>query len=395
MKKLRTIFSPRNVAIWLTVVLLLITVPEFTKPAMSQTGAIVTMLYVDKADDKIKLCASVLTPKQGTSVEYQNYTGEGKTLAEAVDNVSLTLGKEMSFAHCDVFGIGDTLCDEGVVNVLDFMTRTKRISRNAVMINFVGDIEDFAESVVTISKDKQIKLDQMMQFDKRYILTYDSNVDSFWKGYYSDISLGILPQLEVSEKETDGAIQVELKDKKVYLVNNGSMSAFKHGKRAKVVPADMVQKINIFNLNEFTGVIMVEGVNDHIYNDADVIFNVTESKIGYTPKFENGQPIYEVKLEVTGFIEEIVDKDYDTDRLRKNKDFMSKAFIEKLTQTIEADMKEVVDYCVENNLDFLSVYNNFYHKKHKEFKSYLEEMGEEKYLEGIVLKPSIQIESAL
>ena len=70
MKKLKTIFSPRKILVWIFLFILAVTVPEFAKPAMSQTEAIVTMMCVDYVDDKFSLSASILTPAEGKKANY-------------------------------------------------------------------------------------------------------------------------------------------------------------------------------------------------------------------------------------------------------------------------------------------------------------------------------------
>ena len=79
-KKLKSIFSPKKLVLWLSILILIFTVPAFNKSAMSQTQAIVTMLCVDKIDDKIKVAATVLTPSQDKKANFQVYSGEGETL---------------------------------------------------------------------------------------------------------------------------------------------------------------------------------------------------------------------------------------------------------------------------------------------------------------------------
>ena len=80
MKKLKTIFSPRNIAAWLLILVLIIAVPELDAPAMSKTEAIVTTLCVDKVDNQIQVATTVLAPAEDKKVNLQVYTGSGKTL---------------------------------------------------------------------------------------------------------------------------------------------------------------------------------------------------------------------------------------------------------------------------------------------------------------------------
>ena len=89
MKKLKTLFSPRKLIIWLFLVILIFTVPEITKPAMSESEAIVTMMSIDKVDENIKVAAAVLTPAGEKKANYEVFSATGKTVGEAVENVSL------------------------------------------------------------------------------------------------------------------------------------------------------------------------------------------------------------------------------------------------------------------------------------------------------------------
>ena len=63
---------------------------------------------------------------------------------------------------------------------LDYMTRTKKVGRNTVLINFEGDIKDFASAVSNLNVEKSLRIEEIINFDKRYVLTKDSNVESFY-----------------------------------------------------------------------------------------------------------------------------------------------------------------------------------------------------------------------
>ena len=188
MKKLKTIFSPRKLIVWIFLIVLIVTVPEVTKPAMSETEAIVTMMSIDKVDESIKVSTAVLTPATEKKANYEVFSGTGKSVGEAVENVSLALGKSMGFAQCEIMAFGENLSSEGIMSSLDFMTRTRKVGRNALLINFSGDVEEFQQAVVNLNIEKSLPLEDIFDFDKRYIPTEDSNIHSFYKGYFSKIS---------------------------------------------------------------------------------------------------------------------------------------------------------------------------------------------------------------
>ena len=70
MKILKSIFSPRKLIIWIFILMIIITIPEFTEPAMSQTDAIVSMLCVDKKDNNFEIALSSEELKQRTDKEF-------------------------------------------------------------------------------------------------------------------------------------------------------------------------------------------------------------------------------------------------------------------------------------------------------------------------------------
>ena len=65
MRVLKQIFSPRRLLIWIFLIILIITVPEITRPSLSKTEAVVTMLCVERLEDGLtQVVSTVLTPTQ-------------------------------------------------------------------------------------------------------------------------------------------------------------------------------------------------------------------------------------------------------------------------------------------------------------------------------------------
>ncbi len=412
MQKLKSIFSPRKIFVWLTLFLLAVTSPELAKPAMSKTEAIVTALCVEKEEGEIKIASTVLTPLEGKKADYKVYTGSGRTLGEAVDNVSLSLGKLLSFAQCEIMAFGDNLCQDGVMPALDFMTRTKKVGSNAILINFSGDVNDFANSISTLNTDKSLKLQEILTFSRRYILWSDSNIEAFYKGYFSDISLGIMPHLKLEKTEQNTAIEVQAQNQssassssessssssksqqKQYFVNDGSMAVFKNGTKVLNLLPEQVKKATFFVNDEQKGTLIVNNVNDHLYNNASVVLNVLNKSSSAKANFKNGAPTMQVDVSFSVTVEE-VDEETPTDKfLTRNREFLTDRLIASTKQQVKQDMLSMVEFCKEHQLDLLGVYKQFYHTQYKPFKAYLNEVGKKNYLNDIEFEISVEIDSA-
>lgn len=406
MQKVKTIFSPRKLVIWLFVLLIIVTIPEFSKPAMSQTEAIVTLMLVDFKDDQFALSASVLAPGEGKKPTYNFYNAVGETLGDAMDNISLSIGKEMGFSQCEVMAFGDNLCSIGIISALDYMVRLKKVSRNAMLINFCGDIQDFSDAMKNLYTQKQLKIEQVINFDKQYILSEDSSIDNFYRGYFSDIGIGILPKITVEKQQADNAIQVQAnaqgesegtaqteQNEKLYLLNDGTMGIFKFGKKQTELNFESGQNMNLFVNKDYKGLLIINNVTDKIYDDATVVMNITKTKPKIKVSFENGKPIYKLDLTLTMYIEEIVQNEQKSSFMRRNKEFYTDTLLSKIKEKVENDLSNAVNFCKTNNLDILKIYQNFNCFKNKQFKEYLNQVGKENYLQGIDFQMNVTIES--
>lgn len=409
--KLKSMFSPRKLVVWLFVVAFIIAIPELTRPSLSQTEALVSMLCIEKKDNKYEIATTVLTPGQERKVNNQVYTGSGETLGEAVNNIAIALGKEMAFAQCEIVAFGEKICEESVIPSIDFMTRTKRVGRSAVLISFTGEAGDFAKAVTKLSEDKALRLDQIMHYDERYILSKHSNIDSFYKGYYSPIKTGIMPQIKLETSDNPGAIEVATQssggsaggqtqgkqsgggEEKKYLVNDGSTCVFYDGIKKFDLTPEQMQDINILQDNEQEGVLKVEHVTDEIYNDATIVFALTKKDIQLKPSFDGEKPVYTMDVEIRVLVDEVIDKDQSNKFLRRNKEFLTPSALAKLKETLHQKMMETIDFCKTNEIDLINVYREFNAKQYKKFQQHYEKTNG-KYLDGIEYKINIEINSA-
>ena len=410
MKKLKTIFSPRKLIVWIFLIVLIITVPEITKPAMSRTEAIITMMSIDKIDNNIKISTAVITPSSEKTTNYEVYSGVGKTVGEAVENVSLALGKSMGFAQCEIMAFGENLSNEGIMSSLDFMTRTRRVGRNAILINFSGDVEEFQQAVVNLNIEKSIPLEDVINFDKRYIPSADSNIHSFYKGYFSPISIGIMPKIQLLNNETNNSIEVESgstgggssnepgsgtggQNNQKYILNDGTVCVFKSGKKMLELTPTKMKNLNLLSNVEQEGTLKVENVNDELYKNSNVVLNIHDKKLTFSPKFENGKPIMDIKIELAVLVEEVDEENPNKSFLKRNKEFLTDELIKKTKETVKENCCEVIDYCKTNQTDLIGVYENFYRKEYKKFKKYYE-AKQEKYLNDVEFNITVKVSSS-
>ena len=152
-----------------------------------------------------------------------------------------------------------------------------------------------------------------------------------------------------------------------------------------------MQKVNLFTNSSDKGTIIVEGVTDHIYDDAKVVVDILEKNSKIKVSFDGDTPVYSADVELIVFIDEVVQENPTDKFLVRNQDFFTEALIEKLKEKVLSSMNEAVNLIKEQNMDVLDIYKNFSRKQYKKFTEYLERVGMENYLQGVRFDFNVEI----
>ena len=419
MQKFKMIFSPRKMIIWVSLLVLVISFQYTNQPAQSQTQAIVTALAIDKTNENmIEVSAVILTPVQGSSTKRKTYSAEGIDITTAINNISLQLGKQIGFGQCDIMAIGDNLCEENAMKALDYLNRTKRVGRNAVLINFSGETEDFANCVVQLNDNMSLKVSEIINFNREYIVATETNIESFFKGYYGDLGLSIMPKIKVSETEEINAVKIKVEDsgtsqsssgdgggtsptagggqgKELYFTNDGTTSVFRDGKKFAEITPDDVKYINLMQPDNVLGTFVLNNVNSDLFKDARVVLDLTNKEMGYKLSFKDGKPKITYSIDLYIVLDEIIESEKTENLLHTENWFVDKSVINGLTNKVKENLNIVVNKLKDKNIDMIEVYDKFYKFKNKKFIKFLNTFeNKQDFLKDVIFDYKITIHSS-
>lgn len=418
MHKFKQIFSPRKMVIWVSILVLIISFQYTNQPAQSQTQAIATALAVEQVEgNMIEVSAVILTPRPASTSKRKAYTAKGIDITNAINNISLQLGKQIGFGQCDIMAIGDKLCETNALKALDYLTRTKRVGRNAVVLNFSGKTEDFANCVVQINDNLSLKVSEIINFNKEYIVATETNIESFFRGYYGDLGISTMPKIKVSETETDNAIPIKVDDsssegasgggidegassssgksKELYFTNDGTTSIFRDGKKFIEIEPDEVKYINLLQPQNVLGTFILEHVNSDLFKDARVVIDLTNKEMEYKLSFENGLPKVKYDIELYIMIDEIIEAEKTENLLHTENWFVDDSVVNGLKNKIVENLKIVETKLKEQNMDVIEIYDKFYKFKNKKFTKFLNSLENKKdFLKDIIFEYKIIIHSS-
>lgn len=416
MQKFKQIFSPRKMLIWVSILVLIISFQYTNQPAQSQTQAIATALAVEQTDDNmIEVSAVILTPIPALTSKRKAYTAKGVDITNAINNISLQLGKQIGFGQCDIMAVGDKLCETNALKALDYLTRTKRVGRNAVLLNFSGKTEDFANCVVQINDSLSLKVSEIINFNREYIVATETNIESFFKGYYGELGVSTMPKIKISETESDNAIPIKVEEasssqsdtsgsggsssgggsKELYFTNDGTTSIFRDGKKFTELKPSDVKYVNLLQPENVLGTFILENVNSNLFKDARVVVDLTNKEMEYNLSFENGLPKIKYDIELYIMIDEIIESEKTENLLHTENWFVDDSVINGLTNKIQENLDMVVQILKDQNMDIIEIYDKFYKFKHKKFSKYLNSIkNKREFLQDVIFDYKITIHSS-
>ena len=416
MQKFKSIFSPRKMVVWVSILVLVISFQYTNQPAQSQTQAIATALAVEQLEDNtIEVSAVILTPRPASTSKRKAYTAKGYDITNAINNISLQVGKQIGFGQCDIMAVGDRLCETNALKALDYLTRTKRVGRNAVLLNFSGKSEDFANCVVQINDSLSLKVSEIINFNREYITATETNIESFFRGYYGDLGVSTMPKIQISETEMDNSIPIKIQEasssqsessgsggsssggggKELYFRNDGTTSVFRDGKKfTEITPGD-IKYINLLQPENVLGTFILENVNSNLFKDARVVIDLTNKEMYYKLDFENGKPKIKYDIQLYIMIDEIIEAKKTENLLHTENWFVDDSVVNGLQTKVKENLDKVVHKLKEQNMDTIEIYDKFYKFKNKKFTAFLNTLDNKKnFLKDVIFDYKITIHSS-
>lgn len=408
--------------------------------------SVITSVGLDKVEDGIQLSANTIVPNSGTMSGSGGSDGtvktivvKGKNVGDAFSNLSLILGRLPGLAHCDSIVINKELMQEDVTKYLDYFVRTNNLTSNATLIVAENTAKEIIETTASQKGLRAITLSDVLLLNHEYVLTQKSNLDAFYANYFSKAPSMVLPILNVGESNQSddsslasgattgssgaessgsgqsqnnqsqnsgqGSGQDENKDSSQQggqstpskiLKNEGKGAIVNKGKLVGIIEGEQMQGLSLLSKTVKKGNVQVNNINDKIFNDATLNFDIFNKSVKSYGYFANGVPVFNYDITLVLKLEEVVMDDYGVEAMTAVKNYM-KGNIKELTEsTIYEDISSIINKCKSTQSDILGVYDYFYKFHTTEWNKFLDGLEDkEDYLNYVVftcdLKPQGKI----
>ena len=398
-RRIKNIFKNPMLLVFLIIIIFFMPYSIYS-PGENRNKGIVTAIGIDKNSEiyEVSLLTIIPTPDPTFKDKTSIITGKGNSIAKAINSAQLAMGRKVGLAHAKTTIVSENMLKEDIMKEIDYLSRVASLPENTVFICCNQTAKKFIETSKNMEKNIGLKLEQVVGFNANNIYVTDTSLESFYKGYYSDLKSSVVGyfSIENNDKNSDSGAKLldseeqESKSNET-IVNEGQAILLKNGKMVKKLNIDELNGINLLNKNALNQIIKIDNVKfkDSLYN---LNYKVKNKSVLTTTEFENNIPVYNIQLKL-GL--ELVEIEGDHNLIKMNTEFsdLNDEIREKLDKNIKRQFTNSIQILKDNKTDIIGVNEQFFKENRKQYKAYIKTIKSvEDFLQTVVFKLNVVIE---
>lgn len=392
-----------KIMIFIFVIFILLFPITINLPDQSQTYSIVLGVGVDKDGDEYEISTQILTSKanQGFLESLQVHSAKGKNILDAVEELSLHLGRISGFGNTSVIVFCEKIAKEGIAEHLDFFLRSNRLNGNPFIIITKENAKDVLSDVAKIDESFNYNLNSLARLNQDFANGTVLTLESFLNNFYSGTTASVVSQINQTNQENEGILIPDnsthsdssggamggtsggggssggggQQEKKV-LSNKGDTSLFVGSKQIATLDPSIVEGMNTFlptKRNSYT----INNVNDEFYRNATVVLSLKNSIQTKTLQFsKNGIPRVYYNVNYIMKVEQILQNGTDTILLDGTKNYITPTLKQKLIESIKEQSSKSIQVLKSYNADAFGLQQAFYKHHPKKWSKFLKTLAD-------------------
>lgn len=385
--------------------------PALGKDAKVDEYAIVTAIGLDKGtgdEVDVSLLTFVPVAQQNFAEKYKVVKASGSSVLEAIDYAGLYLGREVGLNHVKTVVINEEYFNENASVEMDYLTRNKNLALSTSVICTDAKASEFLETVQKMDTESSIKVDDIIDFNNKFIYSTESTFETFYKGLYSKTKSSLVSFISLSE-DIDEGVTVSAsgegsggsgdtatnsgEESQKTILNDGKSILCKEASKVALLDNTDMQKLNLAKGSFDSGTLVINNFTDDVFHNARLTFDIQNINIKRKAQFVNGVPV--VNMSIKLYVKLLEAKEEDLE-IKENIDIknISKEAINALENKVKSSIKDAIYILREYKCDILKVYtllNNSHPNATKDFIKSLDD--EQDFLNHVIFKVSPKIYS--
>lgn len=300
--------------VFLAIMILFLPIALFREPDSSRR-LIITALAIDKQEDEFEVSALCFIPVSTTTFKenYKIISASDKTFVEALNKIGLYSGRISALPHTSVVVVSEKVMENDMLNCLNHLARTSNLGNNTVVIGTNKSAKQLLEITNDLDSSANLSLKDLLSYNYQYLYGNQSNLESFYRGYFSPTKTSILGYMKLDENK---GIEVESKSqdsggegssnsakenaspgmeaqdssKNQKILNDGSACIFKDGKLITLLDGSMVEYYNWINNQQNKSILTIEDYSHGPFKNAKLSFQIEQKPVLHVAKFVDNVP---------------------------------------------------------------------------------------------------------
>lgn len=344
------------------------------------------------------------------SENYIIFTTRGKTIAEAIESMSKTLGKKITLTHISSITIGAQLAQNDPVNNLDYLFRNELVTNDTYLLCSSGSALDLLKIEQKVVNLSNIEQEYIVRYNSQHNFFADTNIETFYKGYFSPNKTSIMGVLKPIEEVVDefegesggassnGDSTSSGKSNSIendYLENDMDLALFYDGKWVGTLNAEEIKGWNWVNPKINDVILSIDNASNAYFEDARMSFTVNDNSVNDKLFFENGKPVVEFESYLSLTLSEVKPKRILRKHYDKKIDYMTDDIKINIENTVKTQFTNMLKKTQDLKIDILDIYSRFIEKKYFEFTKWYENLDDkENFLKQIEFRMSVNMQLA-
>ena len=351
------------------------------------------VLGIDGDETKITATVQVVIPEQQGSGKQIVMSGEGGTLAEALDRINISIGQKVELGHCGVIILGHTFAQNGVLKPLSYLLASGKISpETSLAVAKDMEAKEFLGKLSDLSKVVNEGINNIVAYGDEGVHIAEVGVLTFLSDTNSESKSSPVPSIALGEEDSGGEAggesggsgggeggsegggsegggggQQQTK-KQVVIKTVDNMAMLKEGKFVKDLSRDGTRGLAWLNKNSANGLIMLENVDIGEMVIENIPCKLDGKNASVKVKFTDGKPkvTFNISLQLTIEDKHQLNALEEPEKSKKATEGINKA-VKKL---IEYEIGKGIEESREADCDVFYLRERFNKFCHKEYKMY-------------------------
>lgn len=407
MKNFLVMYLKSPILVIFFLVSLVFGIPALAKTSQIDDYAVVIGVGIDLTEENqynVSFLTFVPIPDQNFTERYKVVSAKGDSIAKAVNDAELYVGKSLRFAHIKTIGLGKELLDADIdiSQLLDFWARENDVSANTKIVATATSAKEFLGVAKTLDSESSTKISQLATYNKKGLYGVETTFEDYYKGIIGNQKVSLIPIFDLDKDEgltpvandggqTSGHPQQGAQTQKKKIVNTGDAVLIKDGKKVKTISSEEVKNINFLIGNYEKGFLNLKDFQGSVYKNCDLCFEIFGNTTKCKVIFENGIPVVslsiKIKLSLTEVVSDdgVITKDANVERLTDDD-------LNLIGNSIRINIANALETAKENKADLANFYAKIYNTNSKKFRRFLDGLEHESdFLDNIVVKANISI----